>query len=152
MQVAALDRGTDRSAAGADAILLLAADGELLWREARTDPGGRRWATIISRVSGWDEREADLIFGFRRGGSTPPTLYDGHGRPVASFPIPDWEAFNFAQHADIFGDGRTDIVVWNAHWLGVYTHGDNPAPAAAERPARRPNKRLYNFTHYIGMP
>lgn len=151
-QVAALDRGTDRSASGTDAILLLDASGELLWREQRTDPGTQRWVSIISTVSGWDERPGDLIFGFRRGGSTPPTLYDGHGRPVASFPMPNMEVRNLAQHGDILGDGWTEVVVWNQDWLGVYGHGGKPPTTDPPPRPRQPEKRLYNYTYYIGMP
>ncbi len=152
LQVAALDRGTDRSASGTDAILLLDAGGELLWREERTDPGTQRWVSIISTVSGWDDRPEDLIFGFRRGGATPPTLYDGRGRVVAAFPLPNLKASNRAQHADILGDGWTEVVVWNRDWLGVYANAKKPPAADPPPRPRKPEKRLYNYTHYIGMP
>ena len=150
-EVAALDRGRDRSAKGTDALLLYAGDGKQLWREERTDDGPNRWLTIITTVGNWDGRKDDLILAHRRGGSICPTLYDGHGRPVATFPLPHPERQHFAQHADMFGDGREEIVVWNETRIRIYTNG---APYTGKtKPDRRgPNKRLYNYTAYIGMP
>jgi outer membrane protein assembly factor BamB len=150
-ELAALDRGNDRSATGRDAMVLYAAAGKLLWREERTDDGPSRWLTIISTVRRWDDREGDLILAYRRGGSICPTLYDGRGRPVATFPVPHPERQHFAQHADILGDAREEIVVWNETRITIYTH---PAPYEGETPPDRrgPNKRLHNSTAYIGMP
>jgi len=151
-EMAAVDRGNDRSASGVDTMLLYSAGGEELWREQRTDPGEHRWLTIITTVRNWDGKDHDLILGYRRGGSTYPTLYDGHGDPVATFPIPPPEMRSYAQHADVAGDAREEIVVWNEGEIRVYGNGD-PPPAGIARPASRPNgKRLYNYTYYIGMP
>lgn len=151
LELAALDRGNDRSAKGVDALLLYACDGKQLWREERTDSGPRRWLTVITTVRRWDNREADLILGYRRGGSIPPTLYDGHGRAVTTFPFPHPERQHYAQHADMFGDAREEVVVWNQNVIHVYTNG---APGGSEAVSDRstPDKRLYNYTHYIGMP
>ncbi|MFW6164061.1 MAG: PQQ-binding-like beta-propeller repeat protein [Planctomycetota bacterium] len=150
-ELAALDRGNDRSASGVDAIILYAADGTQLWREKRMDDGPNRWLTIITTVRNWDASKGDLILAHRRGGSTCPTLYDGHGRPVATFPFPHPERQHFAQHGDLFGDGREEIVVWNEKRIHIYTNGA-PHTAKAEPHRGRPNKRLYNYTAYIGMP
>jgi outer membrane protein assembly factor BamB len=150
-ELAALDRGDDRSAKGVDAMVLYASDGERLWRERRTDAGPNRWLTVLTTVRHWDGREGDLILAHRRGGSICPTLYDGHGRPVAAFPFPHPPRQHFAQHADMFGDGREEVVVWNESQIRIYTNG---APCAGEMKPhrRRPQKRLYNYTVYIGMP
>lgn len=150
-EVAALDRGNDRSAKGVDAVVLYSSDGKQLWRETRTDDGPSRWLTIITTVNNWDGRKGDLILAHRRGGSTCPTLYDGHGRPVATFPFPHPERQHFAQHADMFGDDREEVVVWNENWIYIYTNGA-PYAGEAKPDRRRPNKRLYNYTAYIGMP
>ncbi|MFO8013332.1 MAG: PQQ-binding-like beta-propeller repeat protein, partial [Phycisphaerae bacterium] len=150
-ELAALDRGNDRSAKGVDAMVLYASDGKPLWRERRTDAGPNRWLTVLTTVRHWTGREGDLILAHRRGGSICPTLYDGHGRAVATFPFPRPERQHFAQHADMFGDGREEIVVWNESQIRIYTNG---APCAGEMTPhrRRPQKRLYNYTVYIGMP
>ncbi len=150
-EVCCLDRGNNRSATGVDAMVLYSAGGRLLWHEKRTDPGKNRWISIITKVENWDGAPGDLILGYRRGGSTPPTLYDGHGKPVAVFPFPNPENQHFAQHADICGDDREEIVVSNEKDIYIYKNG---APwAGAKHPQKRPQtKPLYNYTLYIGMP
>jgi len=150
-EVAALDRGNDRSAEGEDAILLYSCGGERLWREDRTDAGPNRWITMISTVGNWDGREPDLILAYRRGGSICPTLYDGHGRAVVKFPFPHPERQHFVQHADVFGDHREEVVAWNENWIYVYTNGE-PCAGGMKTDRRSANKRLYNYTAYIGMP
>jgi len=150
-EVCGLDRGNNRSASGVDAMILYSTDGKQLWREKRTDTGKNRWTSLITMVPAWDDRPGDLILAYRRGGTTPPTLYDGYGRTVAVFPFPNPEAQHFAQHADICGDEREEIVVWNEKH--VYIHGNGAASSDSKTPKRRPQtKRLYNYTHYIGMP
>jgi hypothetical protein len=132
-------------------LLLYSSDGEQLWRETRADAGPNRWLTIITTVSNWDGREGDLILAHRRGGSICPTLYDGRGRPVAVFPFPHPERQHFAQHADLFGDDREEIVVWNESQIHIYTNRA-PYDSKARPDRRKPSKRLYNYTAYIGMP
>lgn len=116
---------------------------------------------MITTVFQWDEKKGDLVLGFSRGGSTPPTLYDGHGNAVAAFPIPDPEIKDtawtsgmkgIAQHADMLGGPTEEIVVWNEQWICVYANGDPALAGTASPKIRRPNKRLYNYTYYIGMP
>ena len=150
-ELAALDRGNDRSAKGVDALLLYSSDGKQLWREERADAGPNRWRTIISTVRHWDGGKGDLILAHRRGGSICPTLYDGRGRAVAAFPFPHPERQHFAQHADLFGDAREEIVVWNESQVRIYTNGA-PCDGKTKPDRRRPDKRLYNYTAYIGMP
>jgi hypothetical protein len=150
-EVCGIDRGNNRSASGVDAMIMYSADGTELWREKRSDTGKNRWISVITMVANWDNRPGDLILSYRRGGTTPPTLYDGCGRTVAVFPFPNPEAQHFAQHADICDDEREEIVVWNEK--DIYIYRNAAATLDAETPARRPQtKRLYNYTHYIGMP
>lgn len=140
-EVCAIDRNNDRSGEGVDSIVMYSADGKQLWKEKRTDPGKNRWISMISTVRNWDGRKGDLVLGFRRGGSIVPTLYDGHGKIVASFPFPDIENLSLTQHADIYGDEREEIIVFNEKAMYIYTNG-----------AANPNKLLYNYTQYLGMP
>ena len=151
LEVAVLDRDTDRSPEGQDAIIVYDHEGEVLWHEERTDEGVNRWLSVITMVSNWDDQEGDLILGYRRGGTTPPTLYDGHGEPVAVFPFPGApREQHLVQHGDIYHDGREEIVVWTENEIRIFT---NTAlePVEKEGP-REPNELLYNYTHYIGMP
>ena len=150
-EVCALDRGNDRSDSGVDAMIMYSAGGKQLWREKRTDRGKNRWISEITMVANWDTRPGDLILAYQRGGATHPALYDGHGRTVAVFPLPNPKDQNYAQHADICGDDREEILLWNAKEIYIYRNAqENPAP---KTPKSRPQtKRLYNYTHYKGMP
>jgi len=150
-EVCGLDRGNDRTALGVDAMVMYSADGKGLWREERTDRGKNRWLTIITMVENWDDEPGDLVLAYRRGSSNSPTLYDGKGKIAAIFPSPDSEGVNTAYHADICGDEREEILVRNGNNIWIYRNSaDSPN---ARIPKRRPQpKRLYNYTHYIGMP
>jgi outer membrane protein assembly factor BamB len=151
-ELAALDRGRSRTADGTDAMVLYTARGKQVWREKRTDPGPNRWITVLTTVCDWDGQTRDLILAYRRGGSIYPTLYDGQGEPVATFPFPEPSEQHFAQHADLEGDAREEIVVWNENWVYIYGNAAL-CPKGMEKSHRQePNKRLYNYTHYIGMP
>ena len=87
-----------------------------------------------------------------RGGSVCATLYDGHGKEVAVFPSPQPETKNYAQHADMLGNSREEIVVWNAEEIRVYGNGDPPPPWVTVPRSRPSDKHLYNYTYYIRMP
>jgi len=102
-------------------------------------------------VENWDDKPGDLILAYRRGSSNCPTLYDGNGKTVATFPCPDSEDTNSAYHADICGDEREEILIRNGNNIWIYKNSaDSPN---ARIPKHRPQpKRLYNYTHYIGMP
>jgi outer membrane protein assembly factor BamB len=154
-EVAGLNRGTDRSLQGQDQIKVFSYDGEELWREERTDEGPERWLSIISRMSNWDQEDRDLILAYRRGGDRMPELRDGYGNTIAQFPFPDLSLPNRAQraqHADITGDPRSEVLIWNARWIYIYGNGEEYIGAYEEPDRSIPNPRLYNYTHYIGMP
>ena len=135
-EVAALDRRNTRAASGTDAMVLYTATGKPLWQEKRTDPGANRWLTVLTTVCDWDDQPRDLILAYRRGGSIYPTLYDGHGKPVATFPFPNPDAQHFAQHADVEGDAREEIVVWNHQWIYIYGNAA-PCPEGMEKSCRQ---------------
>jgi len=150
LEVCALDRGNNRSATGVDAMIIYSAEGKRLWGEIRKDRGWNRWLTIITKVAHWDDHPGDLILAYRRGGSTVPALYDGHGQRVAEFPFPNPEAAHRALPADICGDDREEIVIWNENLIRIY---ENAAISRSNVPFSRPQtKRLYNTTNYTGMP
>ncbi len=155
LEVAGLDRGTDRSLQGQDRIIVYSHDGEELWREERTDEGPERWLSIISRMSNWDQSDRDLIFAYRRGADRMPELRDGYGETIARFPFPDLSLPNRAQraqHADILGDPRSEVLIWNARWIYIYGNAEVYEGEYEEPDRSLPNRRLHNYTHYIGMP
>lgn len=155
IEVAGLNRGTDRSLQGQDQIKVFSYDGEELWREERTDEGPERWLSIISRMSNWDQQERELILAYRRGADRKPELRDGYGNTVAQFPFPDLSLPNRAQraqHVDITGDPRSEVLIWNARWIYIYGNAEEYVGDYEEPDRSIPNPRLYNYTHYIGMP
>ena len=133
-------------------MILYSADGKQLWREKRTDKGESRWISKITMVEKWDDRPGDYVLGYARGGSILPTLYDGYGKPVATFPMPDSESMTkLAQHADMCGDDREEIVVYDED--AVYIYRNDAVYLDAKYPQKRPQtKRLHNYTAYLGMP
>ena len=69
----------------------------------------------------------------------------------AVFPFPNPEAQHFAQHADICGDDREEVLIWNEKEIRIYRNTEE-SPDATIPKIRRQTKRLYKYTHYIGMP
>ncbi|MFB6120759.1 MAG: hypothetical protein ABEJ68_06550 [Halobacteriaceae archaeon] len=144
LQVAGLDRivrGSGRGG-GQDGIFVVDDAGELLVEEDR-DPGG--WLTILEPMPNWDGRDRDLILGWRRGGDTNPTLYDGHLNPVVTFPVDGDLA-----HADLCDTGREQVVIRDGDTVHLFGDEDvtlAPAPDADPRPQP---KRLATATLYPG--
>ena len=150
LEVCGVDRGPDRSDQGIDALMLYSSTGELLWRETRSDQGNNRWLTIVSTVDSWDEGPEARILAYRRGGSMPPRLYNGFGRAMAVLPWPSPERQHFAQHVDVMGDGREEIIAWDERQIAVFKNSRSLSAPLRRRPAW-PDPRLYNYSHYIGM-
>jgi len=152
LEVAGLNRGTDRSLQGQDSIVVFSHDGQELWPETRTDHGRERWLSIISRIGEWDQEDRDLILAYRRGADRKPELRDGYGNTVVQFPFPDLSLPNRAQQVDILGDPRSEVLLWNARWIYLYANAAPYQGAYQETDRSRPNRRLQHYTHYIGMP
>jgi hypothetical protein len=87
-----------------------------------------------------------LVYG--HGAGRPAVIYDGDGRIVETFPMayapgvapadrPD--AF-YALVADVWGDARDEVILFNGRGLCIYANA---------RPAAIPT--LYNETLYPGM-
>jgi len=71
--------------------------------------------------------------------------WDGYGRKVLEFPDDGHPDMCYAT-ADITGDCRDEIVVWNPAELWVYTQDDNPLyDRDLYHPTRNP---LYNYSNY----
>ncbi|ANY70077.1 hypothetical protein BBD42_28950 [Paenibacillus sp. BIHB 4019] len=147
LQVAGLDRlvreDDGKGLKGKDALFLLDATGQELWKEERSTAG---WLTIIETVSGWREQAPDYILGYRRGGGVFPALYDGYGEVVAEFPME-----GYAVHADLLGSGTEQVVIYNDELATIYAS----KPKELERTAGQGGalaqpKRLYSSTLYPG--
>ena len=71
-------------------------------------------------------------------------MFDGWGRRVVKFPA-DGHPDMANAVMDIMGDGREEIVVWDASEMWVYTQDDNPITHPIYTSTKNP---LYNYSNY----
>jgi hypothetical protein len=146
-EVVMLERIGPRTSAGRDANILTSATGELIWKEKRTgsDYG---WLSVTERITNWDGTGRDQILTYRRT-SKPPTIYDGDGIAVATFPHPGGYT-DFLIHADLCGDAKEEVVVYNETTAWIFANGGCDLSAPPRRAVQPQNRRLYNWTIYSG--
>ena len=114
----------------------------LLWKENRPTNSG--WLTVTENMNNWDGSGSDFIFSYRRdaksggSGGTGTYLYDGTGKTVASFPYTGPSAQTFAEHADVCGDGKEEVLMYDEATLWIYANGgcnlDDP-PSKPSQPS-----------------
>ncbi|MCI5066089.1 VCBS repeat-containing protein [bacterium] len=144
MQAVFVDRGQDGTLFSYDYA------GNQLWQSG---PHGR--VSIISTVDGWTGREGEsLVFVFRRAYG-PPILLNGAGEEVAQFPFPpakvgETYGQHFAQHFDLFGDAREEILVHDHRELWIYENPVEMEVSATVANEKLPNPRIWNATFYTG--
>ncbi|WP_426447374.1 hypothetical protein ACP26L_25025 [Paenibacillus sp. S-38] len=146
LQVAGLDRmvreDTGKLQKGKDALFLLDAEGNEVWKEDRKTNG---WLTIIETLRGWDESGLDYILAYRRGGGVYPSLYDGYMQVHTEF-----GADGYAAHGDLLGTGRTQVIIYDGQSASVYSsRPESLQPAVPGRPLPQP-KHLSHSTLYPG--
>ena len=149
MQFAVVDRTpfpSHRRDANAWAILYLYdLKGKEIWHR-RQEKGDWCIATLRTNWFGQDSPHGVFVYG--HGAARPAVIYDGDGRIVETFPMayapgaatadrPD--AF-YGFVADVWGDGRDEVILFNGRGLCIYANA---------RPAAIPT--LYNETLYPGM-
>lgn len=147
LQVAGVDRirrgdGRKGRTGGKDALFLLDARGNELWKEDRKTPG---WLTIISTLRQWDDGPLDYILAYRRGGGIPPTIYDGYLNEVAVFPVD-----GYAEHGDLTGSGREQVLIYDHSSVWVFGHRHMELVAARPGVTLPQPKRLSHSTLYPG--
>ncbi|MCL4215614.1 MAG: hypothetical protein KJ052_01195 [Candidatus Hydrogenedentes bacterium] len=71
-------------------------------------------------------------------------MYDGWGRCAVKLPEDGHPDLCYAV-ADVTGDCRDELVVWDPYEVWVYTQNDNPRPGRLYNPVRNP---LYNYSNY----
>ena len=146
LEVVLLDRIGPRDSIGHDANVLLSSTDKLFWKETRTDFG---WITVTENMNNWLGDGSDLILSYHRGGQTPATLYDGNDKVIAQFPHTGNLVDN-AQHADLCGDSKEEVIVYNESSVWIYANGgcnlDDP-PAAPSIPQQF---HLHNWSEYSG--
>ena len=146
LEVVLLDRLGPRDATGHDANVLLSSTDQLIWKEKRTDFG---WITVTENMNNWLGDGSDLILSYHRGGQTPATLYDGYQKVVAQFPHTGNLVDN-VQHADLCGDGKEEVIVFNESALWIYANGGCDLDAPPAHPSIPQQYHLYNFSEYSG--
>lgn len=140
VQFAVLDRGQpvgngpDR---GPATLYLYDVDGNDIW--CRPQPPGS-WVAGITPLN-WQGQGGAEILMYSRGPVDPVAVFDGNGDvvDVMPLPLPTDQCF-YALAADVWGDGRDEVVVFGA--TAAYI-------CANSRPLAIPT--LYNETLYPGM-
>jgi len=130
-----------------DGVFLLNNKAELLWKENRQTPG---WLTIIETIQNWDGSGMDYILAYRRGGVIQPTIYDGEFNEITTFPVGASEHI-YAEHASLFGDGVTDVILYNNKEINIYSsvQRDLKDIKSSNKRIVQP-KRLFCHTTYPG--
>ena len=146
LEVVLLDRIGPRTAQGHDANVLLSATDKLFWKEQRTDFG---WITVTENMNNWLGDGSDLILSYHRGGQTPATLYDGYQKVVTQFPHTG-SLVDLVLHANICGDDKEEVIVYNESALWIYANGGCDLTAAPAHPSIPQQYHLYNMTEYSG--
>ena len=142
LEVAGLDRVDRTDTTGKDALFLLDAAGDKLWKEDRTTLGC--WGTVLEPLHNWDGTYGDLLLSWNRGCGEVAGIWDGYGSRVATFPVD-----GRMMRGDICGDDRTEVVdyVMGDH---AYLYANGPCDLAAKvtgRPLPQA-KRLYDYSRY----
>ncbi len=147
LQCAAIARGQPRPDGSRDPATLILCDmkGQELWHR---ELGPESWASGCIAVDwfGADDPSCVLVYG--RGPGEPAVLYDGGGELVDSLPMvyapghPDNDprAHFYALKADVWGDGRDEVILFGARGACIYSNA---------RPLAIPT--LYNSNLYPGM-
>ena len=126
----------------------------LLWKENRPTNSG--WLTVTENMNNWDGKGTDLIFSYRRdgksdgSGGTGTYLYDGNGKTVASFPYTGSSAQSFAQHADLCGDGKEEVIAYDEQKLWIFANGGCNLDDPPAHPSLPQQFHLYNWSIYTG--
>jgi hypothetical protein len=100
-------------------------------------------------MNNWDGKNTDLILSYHRGGQTPATLYDGYGKVVAQFPHTG-SLVDLAQHANLCGDDKEEVIVFNESSAWIYANGACNLDDPPIRPSIPQQYHLYNFSEYSG--
>jgi hypothetical protein len=146
-EVAMLERIGPRTDQGRDANIFVSSTGKLIWKENRTgnDYG---WLSVTERITNWNGDGQDQILSYRRT-FTSPTIYTIKGEAVATFTHPG-ENIDFVMHADLGGDEREEVIVYNETTAWIYSNGDCDLTAPPSKPSLPQNRRLFNWTIYSG--
>ncbi|MEU4157224.1 discoidin domain-containing protein [Actinoplanes sp. NPDC026670] len=142
LEVAGLDRVDRTATTGKDALYLVSATGQTLWKENRNTLGC--WGTVLEPLHNWDGTYSDLLLSWNRGCGEVAGMWDADGQRIATFPVD-----GRMMRGDICGDDRGEVV---DYVMGdrAYLYAGGPCDLAAKvtgRPLPQ-TKRLYNYSRY----
>ena len=126
----------------------------LLWKETRPNNSG--WLTVTENMNNWDGNKTDMIFSYRRNGAsdgsggTGTYLYDGRDNTVASFPYTGSSAQSFAQHVDLCGDDKEEVIVYDEQKLWIFANGGCNLDDPPAHPSIPQQFHVYNWSIYTG--
>jgi hypothetical protein len=120
--------------------------GNLLKQENRPNDSG--WLTVTENLNNWDGLGNDFILSYRR--EEGVLLYDGNLDTVATFPYNGPSPENFAQHADVCGDAREEVIVYEEEKAWIYANGGCDLDAPPSAPSLPQQYHLYNWSIYTG--
>jgi rhamnogalacturonan endolyase len=127
-------------------VTLFDPDGKILGQEELA-PGSTHLAPVNWRGDG--QEFALLSANVREGG-----MLDGQLRPVVTFP--DDGHPDLAYHvADVTGDSRDEIVLWDQQKVWIYTQDRPPIPGANGKvyaPIRNPDFNDSNYRANVSLP
>ncbi|MCX7424827.1 MAG: hypothetical protein NTW96_04265 [Planctomycetia bacterium] len=124
------------------------------------------WYMAGEVIDHWTARPGENLIGLYSRGFAPPCLMDGHGREIATFPLPeaikekgggpdgkDLYDDYYVQHMDFVGDDREEIFCCNHQAIYIWTNDapvDKPViPQRPKSPLPQP-PRLRNNNFYPG--
>jgi hypothetical protein len=125
---------------------LLDQHGTVLKQENRPNDSG--WLTVTENLNNWDGLGNDFILSYRR--KEGVLLYDGNLATVATFPYNGPSPENFAQHADLCGDAREEVIVYDETTAWIYANGGCDLSAPPRTPSLPQQYHLYNWSIYTG--
>jgi hypothetical protein len=154
LEVVLLDRLRTAAEGFKSNNVLVAYDDTLLWKENRPTNSG--WLTVTENMNNWDGKGSDFIFSYRRDGAsdgsggTGTYIYDGYNKTVASFPYSGSGAQSFAMHADLCGDGKEEVIMYDETTVWIYANGGCNLDDPPANPSIRQQYHLYNWSIYTG--
>ncbi|MGA9653052.1 MAG: hypothetical protein WBV96_03990, partial [Polyangia bacterium] len=154
LEVVILDRLRTAAEGYKSNNLLVDQNDNLLWKEDRPNNSG--WLTVTENMNNWDGKGSDMIFSYRRDGAadgsggTGTYIYDGYDKTVASFPYTGSGVQSFAAHADLCGDAKEEVIMYDETTLWIYANGGCDLNAPPSKPGLPQQYHLYNWSIYTG--
>jgi hypothetical protein len=146
LEVALLDRLRTDALGLKSNNWLVDQNGSVLEREDRPNNSG--WLTVTENLNNWDGQGNDFILSYRR--EEGVLLYDGNLDTVANFPYDGPSPENFALHADICGDAREEVIVYDEFNAWIFANGGCDLDAPPCQPSIPQQYHLYNWSIYTG--